>query len=100
MSSLAGSSLSETSSRDTSPSSFIVSSPTELSTSTLTVSDNSAKSSFVTWIFSGVFLALFDGRIGVPLLEISPLYKFSKSSPISSSSSVLSSTCSMCFLSL
>ena len=53
-----------------------------------------------TWIFSGVFLALLDGKIGVPLFEISPLYIFSKSSPISSSSSVPSSTCSTCFLSL
>ena len=61
---------------------------------------NSAKSSFETWIFSGTFLALFDGKIGAPLLEISPLYKLSKSSPISSSSSLKSSTCSICFLNL
>ena len=44
--------------------------------------------------------ALLEGRIGTPLLEISPLYKFSKSSPISSSSSAVSSICSTCFLSL
>ena len=61
---------------------------------------NSAKSSFETWIFSGTFLALLVGNIGVPLFEISPLYKFSKSSPMSSSSSLKSSTCSICFLSL
>ena len=91
---------SDTSSKETSPCSFIVSSPTELSTSAVAVSDSSAKSSFVTWIFSGVFLALLDGKIGVPLFEISPLYRFSKSSPISSSSSALSSICSTCFLSL
>ena len=53
-----------------------------------------------TCIFSGIFLALLDGKIGTPLLEISPLYKFSKSSPISSSSSEVSSICSTCFLSL
>ena len=41
-----------------------------------------------------------DGRIGVPLFEISPLYKLSKSSPISSSASAPSSTCSTCFLNL
>jgi len=35
---------------------------------------NSSRSSFETCIFSGIFLALFDGNIGVPLLEISPLY--------------------------
>ena len=34
---------------------------------------NSARSSFETWIFSGVFLALLDGKIGTPLLDISPL---------------------------
>ena len=34
---------------------------------------NSAKSSFDTWIFSGIFLALLDGSIGTPLFEISPL---------------------------
>ena len=64
---------SDTSFKETSPCSFIVSSPTELSTSDVAVSDSSAKSSFVTWIFSGVFLALLDGKIGVPLFEISPL---------------------------
>ena len=58
----------------------------------------SDKSSFDTWIFSGIFLALLDGNIGWPLLETSPLYKFSKSSPTTSSSSELSSTCSTCFL--
>ena len=66
----------------------------------MAVCDNSSKSSFETWIFSGAFLALLEGKIGAPLLEISPLYKLSKSSPISSSSSTLSSTCSTCFLSL
>ena len=64
---------SETSSKETSPCSFVVSSPKELSTSAVAVSDSSAKSSFVNWIFSGVFLALLDGKIGVPLFEISPL---------------------------
>jgi len=48
----------------------------------------------------GASIALLDGKIGVPLFEISPLYMFSKSSPISSSSSEPSSTCSTCFLSL
>ena len=101
VSSAAWSSLSETWSKETSPCSASASSDTGASgTSGLAVSDNSAKSSFVTWIFSGVFLALFDGKIGVPLFEISPLYKFSKSSPMSSSSSAVSSTCSTCFLSL
>ena len=69
-------------------------------TSGWAVSDNSAKSSLDTWIFSGAFLALLEGKIGVPLLEISPLYKLSKSSPTSSSSSAPSSICSTCFLSL
>ena len=93
-------SCSETSSKDTSPCSFTVSSPAETSTSGLAVSDNSARSSWETCIFSGAFLALLDGNIGVPLFEISPLYKLSKSSPTSSSSSDPSSTCSTCFLSL
>ena len=61
---------------------------------------SSSRSSLETCIFSGVFLALLDGNIGVPLLEISPLYKSAKLSPISSSSSNPSSTCSMCFLNL
>ena len=78
----------------------IESGTSEESISALAVSDSSAKSSLDTCIFSGIFLALFDGKIGVPLFEISPLYKFSKSSPISSSSSAVSSTCSTCFLSL
>ena len=78
----------------------MLSSSVEESTSGLAVSDSSAKSSFETWIFSGAFLALLEGKIGVPLFEISPLYKLSKSSPTSSSSSDPSSTCSMCFLNL
>ena len=35
--------------------------------------DDLARSSFETWIFSGIFLALLDGSIGTPLFEISPL---------------------------
>ena len=66
-------SASDTSSKETSSWSFIVSSFSVTSTSGLAVSDNSAKSSWETWIFSGVFLALLDGKIGVPLFEISPL---------------------------
>ena len=78
----------------------MISSSADASTSGLADSDNSVKSSLETWIFSGAFLALFDGNIGVPLFEISPLYKLSKSSPTSSTSSELSSTCSTCFLNL
>ena len=67
------SSASDTWSREMSPSSVSVSSLIELSTSGLAVSDSSAKSSWETWIFSGAFLALLDGKIGVPLFEIYPL---------------------------
>ena len=66
-------SLSVTSSNETSACSDSAPSVSFTSTSGFAVSDNSAKSSFETWIFSGFFLALFDGRIGVPLFEISPL---------------------------
>ena len=66
-------SLSVTSSNETSAWSDSVSTVSFTSTSGFAVSDNSAKSSFETWIFSGFFLALFDGKIGVPLYEISPL---------------------------
>ena len=94
-------SLSETSSKEISSCSESTSWSTGVSgTSGWAVSDNSAKSSFDTWIFSGAFLALLDGKIGVPLFDISPLYKLSKSSPTSSSASVPSSTYSTCFLSL
>ena len=64
-------SLSETSSSETSPcsdSSEIVS-----SISGCAVLESSSRSSLETCILSGVFLALLDGRIGAPLLEISPL---------------------------
>ena len=95
--SVACSSASDTSSSDISKFSVSTWSSTGLSTSGFAVSDNSARSSWDTWIFSGVFLALLDGSIGVPDFEISPLYKLSKSSPISSSSSTPSSTCSHVF---
>ena len=66
------SSASETWSRETSSLSSA-----SLGASTLTSGwdegDNSARSSFETWIFSGIFLALYEGRIGTPLFEISPL---------------------------
>ena len=39
----------------------------------------------LTWLGTGKGLALYDGKIGCPHFDISPLYKFSKSSPISSS---------------
>ena len=91
-------SVSVTSSNETSLCSSPVSSVAAVSMSGLAVWDSSAKSSLETWIFSGVFLALLDGKIGVPLFEISPLYRLSKSSPTSSSSSAPSSTCSTCFL--
>ena len=93
-------SFSDTSSKEISPWSLSLSSEVDASTSGWADWESSAKSSFETWIFSGVLLALLEGNIGVPLFEISPLYKFSKSSPISSSASVPSSTCSMCFLNL
>ena len=66
-------SASDISSKETSPSSVFSS-----AASTLDSADpfNSSRSSFETFIFSGIFLALFEGRIGVPLFEISPLYKF------------------------
>jgi len=60
-------SLSETSSNETSSCSVSASSDVGASISGLADSDNSARSSLDTWIFSGVFLALFDGSIGVPL---------------------------------
>ena len=63
-------SASETSSKEIFSS--VVSSIFELSTSGVAVSESSAKSSLDTWIFSGDFLALLEGRIGVPLFEISP----------------------------
>ena len=53
-----------------------------ISTSGWADGESSARSSFETWIFSGIFRALFDGSIGTPLFEIWPLYKFSKSSLI------------------
>ena len=94
-------SLSFISSKDTSEFSSSVSSTADSGVEISSdVFFNSAKSSSETLIFSGTFLALFDGRIGTPDFEISPLYKFSKSSPISSSSSVLSSACSTFFLNL
>ena len=62
-------SVSFTSSNETSPCSSPVSSVADVSISGLAVCDNSAKSSFETCIFSGVFLALFDGKIGVPLFK-------------------------------
>ena len=65
------SSASETSSREIFSSE--VSSLLGLSTSGVAVSESSAKSSLDTWIFSRAFLARLDGKIGVPVLEISPL---------------------------
>ena len=43
------------------------------------------------FLISGILLVLFEGKIATPLLEICPLYKFSKSSFVSSS---VSSSCS------
>ena len=67
------SSDSTTSSNETSSWSFVFSSLAWTSISGFAVSDNSAKSSFEIWIFSGALLALLEGKIGAPLLEISPL---------------------------
>ena len=68
-------SVSVNSSNETSTCSSPVSSVADVSISGLAVWESSAKSSLETWIFSGIFLALLDGKIGVPLFEISPLYK-------------------------
>ena len=60
----------------------------------------SASASCLVMIFSGIFLALFEGKIAAPLFEISPLYILSKSSvvSVSKSSNSVDSICT--FLSL
>ena len=58
---------------------------------------SSAKLGFLT---SGILRVLFEGKIATPLFEIWPLYKFSKSSLVSSSTSSCCSFSSGSFRSL
>ncbi len=63
-------------------------------------SSERASSAKLGFFASGILLVLFEGNIATPLLETCPLYKFSKSSLVSSSISSCSSNSSGSFLNL